>query len=241
MELEDLILDKKKIVILIVGILMLIVGIVIYFFYAKGEETVSSMDIFNENEEELQKENIQKENEDENILNQTADYKQEEKIAVHVTGEVNRVGLIYLEKGARIADAISEAGGATEEASLEQVNLAYVLEDGQKIYIPNKKEKIEIGQYIILDSGNNVLQEEGSSQKRNNVIGNTAKGGNQKVNINSAGQNELETLTGIGSSLAKRIIEYRQANGNFKKIEDIQNIKGIGNSKYSRIKDSICI
>ena len=121
---------------------------------------------------------------------------------------------------------------------MDQVNLAYILEDGQKIYIPNKNEKIETGAYIIANSGKNVLVEEGNGSTTTEK---NAKGVNGKVNINTANQTELETLQGIGPSLAQRIIEYRKENGKFQTIEDIQNVKGIGDSKYSNIKDDICI
>ena len=75
----------------------------------------------------------------------------EETIVVHITGAVKKEGVIYLKKGARIVDAIKEAGGETKEADLSQVNLAYELQDGQKIYIPNKNEKVS--QYIIGTNG----------------------------------------------------------------------------------------
>lgn len=155
-------------------------------------------------------------------------------IAIHITGEVKKPGLLYLKAGSRIADAIKEAGGATKNAHLDRVNLAYVLSDGQKIYIPNKNKKEEKIEYIISNSGENILVEEGNSN-------NNQKGGEGKVNINTAGQTELETLPGIGPSLAQRIIEYRETNGNFQSIEDLQNVKGIGDSKYSNIKDNVCI
>ena len=155
------------------------------------------------------------------------------KIVIHITGQVKNPGLVYLDEGARIADAIKEAGGSTKDAALDKVNLAYVLEDGQKIYIPNKNEKISEIQYIITDSGENVLKDTG---KESNV-----KGGIKKVNINSANQEELETLPGVGPALAVRIIEYRNSNGKFEKVEDVQNVKGIGDSKFTNIKEHICI
>lgn len=155
------------------------------------------------------------------------------KIVIHITGQVKNPGLVYLDEGARIADAIKEAGGSTKDAALDKVNLAYVLEDGQKIYIPNKNEKISEIQYIITDSGENVLKDTG---KESNV-----KGGIKKVNINSANQEELETLPGVGPALAVRIIEYRNSNGKFEKVEDVQNVKGIGDSKFTNIKEYICI
>ena len=155
-----------------------------------------------------------------------------EKIAIHIIGEVKKEGIVYLEAGSRIVDAIKEAGGATKEADLSQINLAYELQDGQKIYIPNKNEKIS--EYITISSGNNVIIEE------NNSSAETERKEN-KVNINTANVNELDNLPGIGPSLAQRIIEYREENGNFKSIEELQNVKGIGEAKYSDIKDNVTI
>lgn len=153
---------------------------------------------------------------------------QSKDIVVHITGEVNKPGIVILKNNSRIADAINSAGGATKNADLNQINLAYILEDGQKIYIPNKNEKIEENEYITDGSGNN--------EKSNN----SSKEG-EKVNINEAMQTELEGLPGIGPSLASKIIEYREANGKFEKIEDLQNVKGIGNAKYDDIKDKVTV
>ena len=150
-----------------------------------------------------------------------------EEIVVHVTGEVNKPGIVILNKNSRIADAINKAGGATKEADLNQINLAYILEDGQKIYIPNKNEKIDEDEYITEGNGNN--------------IGNNNSKEGEKVNINEAMQTELEELPGIGPSLASRIIEYREQNGDFKKIEELQNVKGIGDAKYNDIKDKVTV
>lgn len=150
-----------------------------------------------------------------------------EEIVVHVTGEVNKPGIVVLKSNSRIADAINEAGGATKEADLNQINLAYILEDGQKIYIPNKNEKIDEDEYITEGNGNN--------------IGNNSQKEGEKVNINEAMQTELEELPGIGPSLASRIIEYREQNGDFKKIEELQNVKGIGDAKYNDIKDKVTV
>lgn len=150
-----------------------------------------------------------------------------EEIVVHVTGEVNKPGIVVLKSNSRIADAINKAGGATKEADLNQINLAYILEDGQKIYIPNKNEKIDEDEYITEGNGNN--------------IGNSNSKEGEKVNINEAMQTELEELPGIGPSLASRIIEYREQNGDFKKIEELQNVKGIGDAKYNDIKDKVTV
>lgn len=127
------------------------------------------------------------------------------------------------------------AGGNTEEADLSKVNLAYTLSDGQKVYIPKVGEEIseqnEFLEYISSGFGNNDVIEE-----KNGI----AIGG-EKVNINTAKQTELETLPGIGPSTAQKIIDYRTKNGLFETIEDIQNVKGIGDGKFEEIKDNICV
>lgn len=184
------------------------------------------------NNSEYEEQDILEQNTIENKIENNIE-KEKRKIVIHITGQVKNPGLVYLDEGARIADAIKEAGGSTKDAALDKVNLAYVLEDGQKIYIPNKNEKISEIQYIITDSGENVLKDTG---KESNV-----KGGIKKVNINSANQEELETLPGVGPALAVRIIEYRNSNGKFEKVEDVQNVKGIGDSKFTNIKEYICI
>lgn len=237
------ILKDKKIIAIIICIIVLIgIGVFLYFSQSSygNEDSIEILDamedeMFSENETNDVSQVSTNEVAEENIVaNEIAE--ETEKIAIHITGEVKKTGIIYLEKGARIADAIAVAGGATKNANLDQVNLAYVLEDGQKIYIPNKKEKLEVREYIIENSGNNVLVENGKSSSTN-----SSKGVGGKVNINYANQTELETLPGIGPSLAQRIIEYRETNGEFEKIEDVQNVKGIGDSKYSNIKEKICI
>ena len=227
---------NKKILVIIICIVCLI-GIGILLWMSKDlYHNADSIDVLEAMEEEIGENNtnnanqVEQENLDVNEIEET------EKIAIHITGEVKKKGILYLDKGSRIADAIEAAGGATKNANLDQVNLAYILEDGQKIYIPNKNEKLEAGAYIIANSGNNVVVEEGKSNSNTST-----KGVDEKVNINSANQTELETLPGIGPSLAQRIIEYRESNGNFEKIEDVQNVKGIGDSKYSNIKEKICI
>lgn len=212
--------NTQKVILII--LIALICGIIAYAVISNNSE-YEEQDILEQN---IIENKIENKIED-NIENE------KRKIVIHITGQVKNPGLVYLDEGARIADAIKEAGGSTKDAALDKVNLAYVLEDGQKIYIPNKNEKISEIQYIITDSGENVLKDTG---KESNV-----KGGIKKVNINSANQEELETLPGVGPALAVRIIEYRNSNGKFEKVEDVQNVKGIGDSKFTNIKEHICI
>lgn len=215
-------LTKTQKIIIAVGIICILIVIGI-FLYKRTQDTDYST-LMLEPEEEVKENNIEQEQE-----------KIENKIKVHVAGYVEEEGMVELAEGARIADALEAAGGATLEADLSRVNLAYVLQDGQKIYIPSileVEEEEEEEEYITEGSGG-VILEEGEEEKNNEAEG--------KVNINTATQTELETLNGIGPSIASKIIEYRKQNGNFQSIEEIQNVSGIGDSKYESIKDDICV
>ena len=150
----------------------------------------------------------------------------EDKIKVYITGEVKNQGVIELDAGSRIVDAIEKAGGQTEQANIQNVNLAYELEDGQKIYIPNNSEIQADNQEIIDDSPDGIVEQESKEQT---------------ININKADIIELQKLPGIGESLATAIIKYREENGYFQNPEDLKQVPGIGESKYDSIKESIKI
>lgn len=215
--------NVKIIIGVIAVLLILLISAIYYITQNQGYEEIQDLAI-----EEISTNTIANQTD----TNQTIAEEEKKEIVVHITGEVKHKGIIYLEEGQRIKDAIEKAGGATKNANLDAVNLAYVLEDGQKIYIPNKNEKNQTKAYITTDSGQNVIVE-GNNK--------TSKSAGDKVNINTANQTELETLPGIGPSIAQGIVEYRETNGKFNKIEDIQNVKGIGDAKYSNIKDKISI
>lgn len=167
----------------------------------------------------------------ENINNNTtSDSKEKNIIYVHIAGEVVSPGVFCMNEGDRIKDVIEKAGGLTDKADIDKVNLAYELSDGQKISIPNiNDKKDDEGNYITEDNGENV------------IMNNEDTKNNKKVNINTATQAELETLTGIGPSIATKIIEYRKNNGKFKNIEEIKNVSGVGEAKYKKIQDEIMI
>ena len=167
----------------------------------------------------------------ENLYNiQTFEETEEEKnyIILHMAGEVVNPGIVKIEEGSRVADAIEAAGGLTENANTSKINLAYVLSDGQKIYIPSIHDENE-KEYLVQNIDENFIDNEFSLKQ------------NTKVNINTATQTELEALSGIGPSTALKIINYRKENGNFKTIEEIKNVPGIGDSKFQSIKDEICV
>lgn len=147
-----------------------------------------------------------------------------EKIKVYVTGEVKSPGVIELDTDSRIEDAIASAGGITEKANLSEINLAYCLEDGQKLYIPNIDDKEEVI-YLSTENGENILEKDKDKEG--------------KININKGSLEELETLPGVGEALGKRIITYREEKGKFETIEDLKNVSGIGEKKFESLKEYI--
>lgn len=158
------------------------------------------------------------------------DEKASNKIIVHITGEVANPGIVELEEGERIFNAIEKSGGTTKNADTSKINLAQIVEDGMKINVPNINDKTETEEYISIETGNNK-EEKNLNEGSKKVM----------VNINTATQTELETLPGIGPSIASKIINYRKEKGKFSKIEDIKNVNGIGDAKFEKIKQLICV
>ena len=156
------------------------------------------------------------------------------KIIIYITGEIQKEGVYELKENSRVLDAIEIAGGLKENANIEDINLAQILEDESKIYIPNKNDE-----NIKNDNQNNIDNISKNTTETIKKDGSIIK--SEKININTASQTELETLPGIGPSTALKIVNYRKEKGKFKNIEDINNVSGIGESKFSKIKDLIKI
>ena len=156
--------------------------------------------------------------------------KENKTIMVDISGEIITPGVVKLSEGSRIIDAITAAGGKTEDADLSKVNLAYILDDGVQVYIPRYNEKLE-KEIVQTEPGVGIIQE---------GINTTSKK-DSKVNINTANKEKLATLPGIGEGTAEKIIEYRSKTGKFKTIDEIKKIPGIGESKFKSLKDKITI
>ncbi len=222
---------KQKIAI---GIVITIIVIVAIFYSYKQENN------FLDQTENLEIEENTTENEEKAKTNEET----KEMIIVHISGAVQNEGIVELEVNSRVADAIEKAGGLKENAYMDEINLAYLLEDGEKIHIPTieeqkekegeegKKEeeikKVETTNKYSNANINNVNQKEKTSKQT-------------KININTATQEELDSLPGIGPSTATKILDYRKQNGKFKAIEEIKEVSGIGESKYEKIKDQITV
>ena len=136
-----------------------------------------------------------------------------EDIYVYICGHVNSPGVVKCLKGTRLYEAVAMAGGADDLADMSAVNLAALVADGERIYIPAYGEDIS------------VIEEQTEGI----------------VNINKATESELMTLPGIGSSRAADIVRYRTDNGRFQTIEDIMKVSGIKEAAFNKIKNYICV
>lgn len=145
----------------------------------------------------------------------------EGNVYVYVCGAVNAPGVYELKEGARVFEAIQLAGGLTEAAAADAVNQARIVTDGEQIRVPTVEE----------------AQNQGAG-----VAGEVTEGTeNNKININTAGKEELMTLTGIGEAKAESIMDYREKNGSFTSIEELMQIEGIKEGVFNKIKDDITI
>lgn len=199
---------KQKLIGATALIIILLVGY-IFLHYKMKSDIVISEDVSNESTEMTSEE-----------VAENVPIEEPKDIVVHISGRVQSPGVVTLPKGSRVNHAIEKAGGALKEADLDKLNLASVLNDGEKIYVP------KIGECI---------QESNSGQAYNSTATRT------RININTASIKELDQIPGVGPSTAQKIIDYRNSKSPFKKIEDIKNVSGIGEKKYENIKNYITI
>ena len=154
-----------------------------------------------------------------------------EKYKVDIKGQVAKPGVYEIEKDSRIIDVIQLAGGLKKDANTDFLNLSKKVEDGTVIWVYTKKE---IEQLKKTKTVIEYIERECNCPDVSNSACINKDTTNSKVNINTATIEELTTLTGIGESKAKLIIEYRTKKP-FEKIEDIMNVSGIGESAYEKI------
>ena len=166
---------------------------------------------------------------------------QQAMIYVDVCGAVANPGVFQLAAGSRVFQAIEAAGGYLPEAALTCVNRAGVLTDGQQLYILTQEEMERQGLDPAEMAGASDGQMNGSAGTGQNTgIAAQAQQDN-RININTADETQLTTLTGIGATRAQAIIAYREENGPFAAIEDIMNVQGIKEGTFAKIKDEIVV
>jgi competence protein ComEA len=191
-------LSDKKQTITIIIIVLIIAAILGYLYVSSAENNISINASDNSSDS------------DESV--KTAETEEIIIYRVHVAGYVNNSGVYDVPSDYRVIDAIELAGGATDEAYLDAINLAAKIKDAERIYVPSKSEK---------NSYTAAITE------------------STLVNINTSSLSELKTLPGIGDSRAADIINYREKNGGFESINDIKNVPGIGDGIFTRIEDLI--
>ena len=227
---------KQKIILIVICIILL--GAILYYVYGKETPSINKNEI-------LPYENITDDDmsEEKNVQNEKIDEAKIDNIIIYITGGVKKEGVYELPGGSRISDAIEQAEGLKANADTSSINLAYKLEDGMKIKIPLQGEKMEnsininsTDSYMTKSSG---LDTENSSVNVSADSSNSVQKKQQKININKATQEELETLSGIGPSIANKIVQYRKENGSFKSVEDVKNVSGIIIFLYYTISTNI--
>lgn len=206
---------KEQIVILILVILL--IGVIGFNLTIEREDDI----IYEESSNAI---NLKEENKD-NIKEENPQIVLEDMV-IHISGAVKKPGIFTLKPNSRINDAVELAGGLTEEADINKVNLAKKVNDEEKIHI------YKIGEKELTDNITN--------QNSDTTEGNSSQENNSKININTADSVMLESLPGIGEVKANNIIEYRN-NTKFTKIEDIMNVDGIGEKTFKNIKDKLSI
>lgn len=227
-------LEKYKIIIIILLIVITMLGIICYKVLHPQKEKVVLNTI------EKKEKSVKKE---ENI----------EKIKVDIKGFINKPGVYEMSNTDRVIDVINKAGGLKENSNTEYINLSKKITDEMIIIIYSndevrkfkevEKEVIYIEyECVCPDNKNDACINSDDVVNTNGVkdsLENETDKEDNLISINTGTLEELMTLTGIGKSKAQAIIEYREQNGEFKKLEDIMNVSGIGESAYSKIKDNI--
>ncbi|MBO4107440.1 helix-hairpin-helix domain-containing protein [Streptococcus suis] len=145
------------------------------------------------------------------------------QLVVDVKGAVEKPGLYTLEAGARVNDAVEAAGGLTSQADPKSVNLAQKLSDEAVVYVASKEENISV---VASTTASSAISQ---------------KGNESKVNLNTATEADLQTISGIGAKRAADIIAYREANGGFQSVDDLNNVSGIGDKTMESIRPYVTV
>ena len=243
-------MKKKEIVISV--IIAFVLSLIMFFVtQSKGsgnmivDKSSKNKALKSQNTENIQDKKLEKSaNEDEKdqiAVKESIDNSGEKKIesseiAVYISGEVKSPQVVKMKTGDRLVDAVEKCGGMTKDADLNAVNLALLLKDEAHYIIP----KIGDTSNISTQSSANASTsgEKTVSQSSNN---NTSNSSNTKVNINTADKTALMSLPSIGEKTAQKIIDYRENVGKFNTKEDLKNVSGIGDKKYSQLEEFITV
>lgn len=157
------------------------------------------------------------------------------KVTVHVVGQVRRPGIVTLDAGARVADAMDEVGGATGRADLGSVNLARLLVDGEQVVVPTP------GESIAAAPAPGAAAPAAGAPAGGAPAGGAAPAAGGTVNLNTADLATLETLPGVGPVLAQRILDWRTEHGRFTAVEELGEVSGIGDKIYAQLAPKVTV
>ena len=206
-------MNKKKIIVFLLILLICSVGLVIKDKFTSKEDIY----VLTNNEKVVEESTDKKEV-------TTAEHTISNKeITVYISGEVNEPGIVTLNEGDRLATAVEKVGGTTKKADLNGINMAIKVQDEMHYIIP------KIGESVKMNSDDSVVSNNADENKE------------AKININTASIEELDKLPGVGEATANKIVNYRSENGDFKTIEELKDVNGIGDKKFEEMKDLICL
>ncbi len=228
-------LSLKAFILVLLGFLCFVVaGFLLYSFgptWRPHKQIVKSFKTVVSIKDEFNKEQKSKEQKDLIVIKDKNNQTKSKPIYVYITGEVKKPGVYKLSADSRLFNLIKKAGGFTKDADIVAVNLAIKLKDEMHIHIPSRKK--ELNKAFI---GNKAITEVNSLQSFKTKAKDEAV-----ININTASLEELKTLPGVGDTIAKRIIEYRKSHGGFKDVNELLNVKGIGQKRFQKIKEKITV
>jgi competence protein ComEA len=147
---------------------------------------------------------------------------------VHVAGTVKRPGLYRVAADSRVGAAVDAAGGLTRRADLRSINLAAVVRDGQQIIVRSRGE-VPVA----------AAPAGGGDAGGGGAVGSPAAAGGAKLSLGSATAEQLDALDGIGPTLAKRIVQWRDAHGGFRSVEQLQEVEGIGDKRFQSLRAAV--
>lgn len=164
------------------------------------------------------------------------------RVTVHVVGEVESPGVVTLTSGARVDDALEEAGGATDDAELSGVNLARPLVDGEQVVVPGPGETAAPGPGVAAPGGAAPgVAAPGGAAPGAGTPGAPGTTPDALVNLNTADLATLETLPGVGPVLAQRIIDWRTEHGGFTSVEELGEVSGVGDKTYATLAPEVTV
>ncbi|RVU70653.1 MULTISPECIES: helix-hairpin-helix domain-containing protein [Lactobacillus] len=211
--------ENRKLVLIVV--VLLLIGAV--FLHQNQKEEVNNDNFM---QTAIQSSSVSDQRTSSSSTDNVANSSQSKTVTCDISGAVKHEGVYTLKNGARLDELIAAAGGLRSNAQVKAINRAIILKDQDKIHIPFKGEKVD---------NITTVNSASDSSAANSSSGTTG----EKVNLNTASAADLQKLNGIGEKKAEQIVAYREQNGQFKKIEDLMQVSGIGEKTFAGLKDQL--